>query len=43
MKLQLSRRDAGQSLLIFDNADSVKLSLNGTSVGRDASLVDYLL
>ncbi|KAF2690360.1 HET-domain-containing protein [Lentithecium fluviatile CBS 122367] len=42
VKLQLSRRDAGQSLLIFDNADSVKLSSNGTSAGRDASLVDYL-
>ncbi|CAI6337008.1 unnamed protein product [Periconia digitata] len=42
VKLHLSRRDAGQSLLIFDNADSVNLSSNGTSVGCDASIVDCL-
>lgn len=32
----------GQSLLIFDNADGVNLSSNGTFVVRDASTVDYL-
>lgn len=42
VKLHLSRRDAGQSLLVFDNADSINPSSNRTSVGRDASLVDYL-
>ncbi|CAI6225713.1 unnamed protein product [Periconia digitata] len=42
VKLHLSRRDAEQSLLIFDNADSVNLSSNATSVGHDANLVDYL-
>lgn len=42
VKLLFSRRDAGQSLLIFDNAVSVNLSSNRASVGRNVSLVDYL-
>jgi Cdc6-like AAA superfamily ATPase len=42
VKLHLSRRDAGQSLLIFDNAVSVNVNSNRASIGRDDSLVDYL-
>ncbi|CAI6226601.1 unnamed protein product [Periconia digitata] len=42
VKLHLSRRDAGQSLLIFDNADSVILGSTGMSIERNITLIDYL-
>lgn len=42
VKRHLSRRDAGPSLLIFDNADSLDLRHPGTSTERDATLIDYL-
>ncbi|KAH7119535.1 kinesin light chain 3 [Dendryphion nanum] len=42
VKLHLSRKEAGQTFLIFDNADTVNLSSNGISVGQYGSLADYL-
>ncbi|KAH7110139.1 kinesin light chain 3 [Dendryphion nanum] len=42
VKLHLSRRDVSQSLLIFDNADSLNLGSVGLSKARAANLIDFL-
>jgi UDP-2,3-diacylglucosamine pyrophosphatase LpxH len=42
VKDYLSSNDAGQSLLVFDNADSVSLGSVGLSKARAADLRDYL-
>ncbi|KAF2186641.1 kinesin light chain [Zopfia rhizophila CBS 207.26] len=42
VKLHLSRGDASQCLLIFDNADSINLGSVGLSKARAANLIDYL-
>jgi hypothetical protein len=42
VKLHLSRKGAGQSLLIFDNADDGNLKSAGPSMAEAAALIDYL-
>jgi hypothetical protein len=42
VQLHLSRKSAGQWLLICDNADDASLGVTGLSKPRTASLIDYL-
>lgn len=42
IKLHLSRKDAGQSLLIFDNADGASFVSDRPFTMRDVNLTDYL-
>jgi tetratricopeptide (TPR) repeat protein len=42
LKLHLSRKNAGQWLLVFDNVDNVDLASTELSTPRSANLIDYL-
>ncbi|KAF2842629.1 HET-domain-containing protein [Patellaria atrata CBS 101060] len=42
VKFHLSRKDARQCLLIFDNTENITLKSSGFSTARAANLIDYL-